>query len=230
MFPAFHASRCVTIHFLRHAEAESNVAAHVFPKGDSRRSEVYCDAQYFDARLSQRGHEQCTSLRSRIEGQLGSVEVVFVSPLTRTLQTATEVLQGLPAVCNASWVATEEVREFGRSGQFHPCDSRRASAELESEFPHVSFAEVPAHEVLLGANLPPESEAQVALRARKFLLHLQEEKIRSCVVVSHSGFLRHLFLKHLRYEAEDVDFENAELRSVVLVFPSATNDLRPALG
>mmetsp|Transcript_59674 Transcript_59674/g.159691 ORF Transcript_59674/g.159691 Transcript_59674/m.159691 type:complete len:140 (+) Transcript_59674:105-524(+) len=76
----------------------------------------------------------------------------------------------------------------------------------------------------------PDSSCCACPEARKFLLHLQEEKIRSCVVVSHSGFLRHLFLKHLRYEAEDVDFENAELRSVVLVFPSATNDLRPALG
>ena len=45
----------------RHAEATSNKAADGLPKGSAERNAAYDDTRWFDARLSERGEEQCVS-------------------------------------------------------------------------------------------------------------------------------------------------------------------------
>jgi len=71
------------IHFVRHAEAEHNLAVLTDP-------DAYINPLYEDARLTAKGFDQCNQLRERLiaSNRLSGVELVVVSPMRRTLQVA----------------------------------------------------------------------------------------------------------------------------------------------
>ncbi len=113
------------------------------------------------------GRAQASSLGARIREARMQVDVILVSPLTRTLQTATEMFPdaarsiaaaaiaasaavgggagggGVSALIppqvagQPSFVAIEMCRE-AHGG--HPCDQRRSIALLRKDFPHVDFS------------------------------------------------------------------------------------------
>lgn len=91
-----------------------------------------------DAPLSDTGVEQCVQLRESLGGfPQFRPDLVVVSPLTRTLQTATLVL-GSPLHDHAPpFVAHELVRE--RVDNF-TCNARRPLSEVAPEFPGVDFS------------------------------------------------------------------------------------------
>ena len=146
------------LHFVRHAEGHHNVAASPYPRGSEGYLAALSEFQWFDARLSAQGESQCAELREAARGL--DYDLVLVSPLTRTLQTATLAFArsdgggedgGGDATMQASsggkgktsknqdvpWVAYEPIRErFGRN----PCDNRRTLKELGAEFQHVDFS------------------------------------------------------------------------------------------
>ncbi|CAE7519756.1 PGM, partial [Symbiodinium pilosum] len=128
------------VYFIRHGEALVNAAGRVFAKDDPRKKAVRQDMKYFDSHLSEKGLEQARALRQSIP----QVDVVIASPLTRALQTATAVFgcdePGGPRLYALE--ATSALREFCGK-QYQPCDSRRSIQELQAEFPHADFSEVP---------------------------------------------------------------------------------------
>lgn len=203
---------CKVVHFLRHAEAESNAAAHKFPRGSEGYNAAYADSAYFDSILSSKGKAQCAELRSRLATAEGGIsyEAVLVSPLRRTLQTATEVFEnkGIP------WLAVEVAREYSQ-GNSWPCDFRRLKEQQQEEFSFVSFDLVPSGEDRFASVI--ESEEDVDRRCLALLELIRARSEKSLVVVSHTGFMTRLFSRHLRWPGSAA-FANCELRSVVLTF------------
>ncbi len=90
------------LHFVRHAEAVSNAAAHKHPKGSAERNAEYQKQEYFNAALSEKGEQQAAEMgRNRLrellsEGPLpaevtsahSGKNLCIVSTLKRTLETA----------------------------------------------------------------------------------------------------------------------------------------------
>lgn len=70
------------IHFIRHAQSEHNARAAIAPDEDIVRH----DPALRDARLTPLGQDQAKALSAEISG-LRDIELVVVSPLTRTIQT-----------------------------------------------------------------------------------------------------------------------------------------------
>ena len=115
---------------MRHAEALHNEA---FKK---RGRAAYEDPCFLDPELTALGVQQCRALKPQAARVQGSLDLLVVSPLRRTLETAVHTfdkLEGTP------WVAHELVRErIGRN----TCDRRRVLSIIKAEHPAVNFSQV----------------------------------------------------------------------------------------
>ncbi|CAE7553402.1 PGM [Symbiodinium sp. CCMP2592] len=200
-------ANCKILHFVRHAEAESNAAAHRFPKDSQEYLDAYADEKYFDSVLSVKGEAQCKELQQRIASSPSiTYEAVVCSPLRRTLQTAVRVFgEEVP------FIAAECAREYSQ-GHARPCDCRRERRLQEADF-RADFSKVPEGEDTFAAR--PETEEELDKRCLELLQLFHTLPYQSIAVVSHTGFLTRLFAKHLRWPGPSA-FSNAELRSVVV--------------
>lgn len=122
-------------------------------------------------------------------------EAAFVSPLSRTLETATiavgKMSGGIPIV------AVEDLRE--RNG-VHVCDKRSAKEEVAGLYPSVDFVEILPGPDKLFSEIR-ETEGELAARGRQFFLGLRERPETSFVVFTHSSFLYNTLSKG--FEAPD---------------------------
>ena len=122
------------VHFIRHAEGEHNVA------GEANYIN-YLKMDYQDAQLSSLGVEQCTSLSRKIDKNFPlldeEVNLLVVSPLLRTLQTASLVFPHL--IKKVDWIALDCIRE--QTG-LHPCDQRKDISFRSKSYPSIDFSQI----------------------------------------------------------------------------------------
>ncbi|OIV93148.1 hypothetical protein TanjilG_20810 [Lupinus angustifolius] len=240
----FPLHRCKTIHLVRHAQGIHNV------EGD-KNYKAYLNPRYFDAQLTPLGWQQVDNLRNHVRdsGLIDKIDLVIVSPLLRTLQTAVGVFGGegytdktdvLPLmVANAGnssraaisslncppIVAVELCREHLG---VHPCDRRRSISECQFLFPAVDFSLANSDEDDLWKENIRETKEELAARGMKFLNWLWTRKEKEIAIVTHSGFLSHTLNKfgndcHPLVKKEiSKHFANCELRSMVIFDRSMT--------
>ncbi|KAI1086450.1 phosphoglycerate mutase-like protein [Rostrohypoxylon terebratum] len=164
-----------TLILVRHAQARHNAEVNF---------------ELPDPDLTEEGHRQCADLRrSLVENPLAQkAELVVVSPLRRTIQTALRsvdwlIEKGVKVEADASW----------QENSPKPCDTGSPVDELTQKFPVVDFSKVDP--VFPDKTSPAASQyhftkpailgrAQVALEK----LYTRPEKV--IIVVSHSAFLR----------------------------------------
>ena len=142
-------SRCKTLYLIRHAEGLHNQAKANATR-DRTHSPPYAvlfenvtGRTYWDAALTPQGRSQCEEARLKMlvsEAAFAEPEVVVVSPLTRTLQTASLIYE--PG--SRPFVASELCRE---KVDVYICEGRRNVSELRKEFTHVDFSSVETDEV-----------------------------------------------------------------------------------
>jgi broad specificity phosphatase PhoE len=193
-------------HFVRHAEGVHNVAGSI--SYDNYKLE-----EFYDAVLTENGINQCKNLSKKcLESRvLDDIDLLVVSPMRRTLQTASFAFPGL--LSKANWIALDEIRE--QTG-LHPCDRRHPISQLSRGFGHVDFSFVAAdHDPLYGLyNNVREPEEAVCERAKNFLRWLEAREEKNIIVVTHSGFLKVLFDQVLDVDHEErIFYSNCELRS-----------------
>lgn len=144
----------------------------------------YTNLEHADARLTDLGRMQAARAGAALLHTTPVPQVVFVSPLFRTLQTATIALSTIPTLA-APLIACEEVRE--RYGQ-HVCDRRSRVEDVAGIFPTVHFARVQKGDDPLFDG-KKESVDEAAERGKGFFLSLMERPETSIGVVTHSSFL-----------------------------------------
>lgn len=231
--------RTKTIHLVRHAQGIHNV------EGEKDHS-AYLSQELFDAHLTPLGWQQVDNLHKHVRATRLSkkIELVIVSPLLRTMQTAVGAFGGegyvngidvpplmvanagnsdRPAISSLNcppFIAVELCREHLG---VHPCDQRRSISEYKPLFPAIDFSLIENDaDVLWKAEIREKNE-DVAARGMKFLDWLWTRKETEIAVVTHSGFLVHTLSAY----GNDCDpsvksemsrfFNNCELRSVVIV-------------
>ena len=230
------------VHFVRHAEGIHNI-----------RRETVKTMVAHDAHLVPSGIEQCQRLKAITSPTL-KPELVVASPLTRTLQTAVNVVdcakENAPPL-----VAVEHWRETVN----FLCDGRRSLTDIAATVPGVDFSHCPhdedaiweyyaaqygSQEVFDGLRETADMAALHA-RAQKAVEWIGQRPEKEVVVVSHAAFLKHLFsFGHEKQFAayapcfayEDFHasgmmrtyFGNAEMRSVVLAFPQQEQEQQKA--
>ncbi|GAU48514.1 hypothetical protein TSUD_244340 [Trifolium subterraneum] len=227
-----------TIHLVRHAQGVHNVEGE-------KNHDAYLSDDLFDANLTPLGWNQVENLQKHVKaiGLSGKIELVVVSPLLRTMQTAVGVFGGEahtdgtnepplmienvghsdhPAVSSLNcppFIAVELCRE--QMG-LHPCDKRRTVSEYRNLFPGIDFSLVETNEDTWWT---PEREKkeEVIGRGLKFLEWLCTRKEKEIAVVTHSSFLFNTLSAfgndcHPNIKTEMcAHFANCELRSMVIV-------------
>ncbi|KAK6245826.1 hypothetical protein SCA6_008916 [Theobroma cacao] len=231
--------RCKTLHLVRHAQGIHNVAGE-------KDHAAYLSEELFDAHLTPLGWQQVDNLRKHVQetGLSKKIDLVIVSPLLRTMQTAVGAFGGEgyrdgidipplmvenageshhPAISSLNcppFVAVELCREHLG---VHPCDRRKSINEYRPLFPAIDFSLIESNEDILWEANTREKNEEVAVRGMKFLNWLWTRKEREIAVVTHSGFLYHTLSAfgsdcHPAVKNDICKhFANCELRSVVIV-------------
>jgi broad specificity phosphatase PhoE len=203
--------RSKIVHFVRHAEGEHNVVGEV-------NYEDYLREDLEDAVLSEHGVSQCKQLYGECieSGAVNDAELLVVSPMRRTLQTAVHSFPHL--IGKIPWIAHELARE--QTG-LHPCDRRRPTSELKGEFAMVNFDLIeheqdPYYYQFTEAREPDDV---IISRGRQLLQWLGTRTERNIVVVTHSAYLR-IVLTNVTNLGTDDDrhphFRNCEMRSYAM--------------
>jgi len=249
-FSIFLAERTKKVHFIRHAEGDHNAATKENGSNDCLlRGDSPASAHpLYDARLTEKGIKQSVDLKhhlaSRPSGSRSftAFDLVVVSPMTRTCETALHVFGEPRAPGKPAFLAKGDapegtleakaginiapprflVREACRERWGHyVCDGRRSITEIAEEFPNFDFSEI-VHDKDEFYTDERESDEHCCERAVKFLEWLNSRPEKCICVVTHSSFLRHLFGQFgetLHYEdRENLQrlAGNCELRSIVL--------------
>eukprot|EP00560_Eucampia_antarctica_P007006 CAMPEP_0197830168 /NCGR_PEP_ID=MMETSP1437-20131217/6777_1 /TAXON_ID=49252 ORGANISM="Eucampia antarctica, Strain CCMP1452" /NCGR_SAMPLE_ID=MMETSP1437 /ASSEMBLY_ACC=CAM_ASM_001096 /LENGTH=231 /DNA_ID=CAMNT_0043432379 /DNA_START=205 /DNA_END=897 /DNA_ORIENTATION=+ len=196
-FSIFLAERTKKVHFIRHAEGFHNKATKesgtndCLLRGDSSASAH----ELYDSRLTEKGIKQSIDLKDHLATRpsgsrsFTAFDLVVVSPLTRTCETALHVFgqprePGMPAflargeapdgtpeasaginIPPPRFLVKEECRE--RWGKY-VCDGRRSITEIASEFPNFDFSEI-VHDEDEFYSDERESDEHCCERAVKFL-------------------------------------------------------------
>jgi len=244
--------RCKTIHIVRHGQGYHNVA------GELDRAN-YMSWEFEDAALTDLGWQQADALHDHVvkNNILPQVELVVVSPLLRTMQTAAAVWGGgeladdtkgeksalmlaenagvakhaaISSVGAPRFVANEWCRE---QNGLHPCDKRSSVSSYKTRFPAIDFSEIETEEDTWWSPKSRETKEELWVRGRTFIKWLMDRPETRIAVVSHSSFIFHLC--HLFGEDySDVvrkelqqGYRNCEMRSVVLCDPQAASPPNP---
>lgn len=204
-------SKTKIVHFVRHAEGHHNVAGKIDPLFGYRREDLE------DATLTELGIEQCKNFRESNTKSFAQAQLLVVSPLRRTMQTATHCFPHLKE--EIPWVAVECLREM--TG-LHPCDRRLSITEHKKHFNHIDFSEIQEDaDPLYYKYTLREPKADVTRRTQQFMEWLKERPETEIIVVTHHGYMMNLFhnsIKTTEPEKDDTPFENCEIRSFTIRF------------
>ena len=185
------------------------------------RADEYKNWAWKDARLTELGREQASSLRpTMLQHRL---DVVLVSPLSRAIQT------GLLAIpYRQPFVVEDDVRE--RIG-VHQCDMRRSRAEIKADFPEVDVTPLATEEDDKWTTEREPMEDLVA-RAARVLHKLKSRPETHIGIVTHNDFLTALLYESPLQLSDTAKlrkkFKNAEHMGIVLTW--TTFEAQPAHG
>ncbi|KAI3945025.1 hypothetical protein MKW92_025870 [Papaver armeniacum] len=230
----FPLHRTKTLHLVRHARG-----IHQVETRDELTSE-----ELFDAQLNPLGWQQVDDLHKHVHdsGLAKKVELVIVSPLLRTMQTAVGVFGNTGGSADEIDVTPLMVKNGGNSNRsaisnlntppflavelcrerlgVYPCNRRRNVSEYRTMFPAIDFSL--AKDVWWKADVR-ETDESLASRGMQFINWLWTREEKEIAVVTHNVFL----FETLRAFGKDCHptvqeeicarYENCELRSVVIV-------------
>ncbi|KAK4489974.1 hypothetical protein RD792_000628 [Penstemon davidsonii] len=205
--------RSKTIHLVRHAQGLHNVAR------EKDQSGAYTSPEFFDAQLTPLGWQQVDSLHKHVEssGLSKRIELVVVSPLLRTMQTAVGVfgeedeIDVLPPLMLAN---------TGNSSR-PTISSLNCPPFVAMELCRERLIESDADD--LWNDYARETNKELAARGLKFLNWLWTRKEKEIAVITHSAFLLHTLDAfgddcHPFVKSEICrQFDNCELRSLIIV-------------
>ena len=150
--------------------------------------------------LTEEGINQCKELKNKITEEY---DIILVSPVKRTLQTAEEVFNK----DKDKFISSELIRE----SVINPCDLRESKEDASKNFPYVNFDLINDNYDYNKREVPEE----VHIRCHLFYDFLLKLKYNKIAVVSHGAFLREfitLYGEKLGMSIEDKWFKNCELR------------------
>jgi len=159
---------------IRHGTALHNVLY------DKIGVKAYKSPKYTDTPLVDKGHVEAIQLGNTWKEKY-KIDIVFVSPLTRTIQTAKNIFQGN----NVKMVAIDEILEYPQ-GVEH-CNKRKNKNELQKLYPNIDFSLIPEKSSYWKDN---ENLYELKNRSKKFKDFLKTRQEKKICIVSHSTFLK----------------------------------------
>ena len=147
-------------------------------------------SEYRDTPLLHEGYIQADECKKNYKKDLEDIELVLVSPLTRTLQTAVSIF-GESTFFRSKIRALDCLMEYPQGGS-ELCNKRKTREILQSNYPTVEFTYIPDGKV----NWSEKAETIYELQDRieEMLEFIKNRPETNIAVVSHSSFLsQHLY-------------------------------------
>jgi broad specificity phosphatase PhoE len=124
---------------LRHAESKSNqlksqIRSIKHTKEDILRART--NLKYIDPSITELGKQQCEAT-AEVTDKL-KVEIVLVSPMTRTMQTAYNVFKSHPNFNNIEFIVVPKLKEILSSVSSIPKDITKTIENFKSKFPNLN--------------------------------------------------------------------------------------------
>ncbi len=168
------------IYCIRHGLALHNVL------GQEIGSKAYFLEKCFDAPLVDKGILQAKELAKKLDN-LDKIQKVFVSPLTRTLQTAENIFKDKIGL---TIIAFDGTKEFPQG--LETCNKRRERKELEVNFKNIDFSELDSDTDQMWREDRFETIEELEQRIEDFKNLLKKLDDENVAVVSHSSFLKQM--------------------------------------
>ena len=173
-----------TFYFLRHGEAAHNVGFREY--GEI----AYFSEEYINSPLTAKGVAQCKEVESVLKEKKTKIDIIFTSPLQRTLETTLNVFGGFDGV---PIVALDELRE---DYHLHPANKRERKDEIERKYPNINVDGISPTDEWYGKPFPSD-------RFRKLNKILNGTKHAHIAVVSHYGILME-YLRKIGHPQEQI--------------------------
>ena len=168
------------IYCIRHGLALHNVL------GQEIGSKAYFLEKCFDAPLVDKGILQAKELGKKWDN-LDKIQKVFVSPLTRTLQTTENIFKDKIGL---KIIALDGIKEFPQG--METCNKRREKKELEVNFKNIDFSELDSDTDQMWREDRFETIEELEQRIEDFKNLLKKLDNENVAVVSHSSFLKQM--------------------------------------
>lgn len=163
----------MNLYFIRHAQGYHNIK-------QSNKDNL----KILYPEVTQLGEEQINSLRCKALDVIDDIDLILVSPTTRTLQTA----HGAFYDNTNKFLVNELIREV----LYNPCDYRKSKTELQKKFKDINFDDIEEDDKMKLY----EDEKEVEKRCDDFYTWLKNRKEKNIVIVSHGGFLFRFMKKY----------------------------------
>lgn len=185
-----------SLYCIRHGLAEHNV--NYLKYG----CKTFYDPNFVDTSLVEDGFKQASNLGetwlnkkdpSGTGSNIDDIELVVVSPLKRTLQTATEIFKDT----SIPIISFELAREYPIGG--HTCNKRSQKEYLMKMFPNINFDDIKDGEDYLWNPEVEESIHELDLRINIFKKFIEGRPEKNIALVGHSSFIGQLKDNHIKY-------------------------------
>ena len=169
---------------IRHRWAVHNVLC------DKIGDKAYFLKESYDAPLVEEGILQAKELGKNSK-QLKNIDIVFVSPLTRTLQTPENIFERNKKV---KIVALDKIKEFPQGIDI--CNKRRNRIELKEKFKKVDFSLLDSDSDQMWREDRYEKVEELKERIDEFKKFIMNENDNNIAIVSHNNFLKELLFQN----------------------------------
>ena len=180
---------------IRHGEALHNVLFHEIGQ------KVYL--LYRDTPLTSKGVKQAQKLGNEWEN-LKNMDLIIVSPLLRTLQTATNIFCKNPddkPPC--PMVALDCVMEYPQG--LDQCNNRKSIQEYKYCFPHVDFSQIEYNEYPFWKKYEMETIDELNIRVNTMKQFINSRPEKNIALVSHSSYLGWFLHTNIGDEANELE-------------------------
>ena len=177
---------------IRHGTALHNI---MYPMIGSK---AYTMARYRDTPLVEKGQEESLELGETWDKK-EEMDIIFVSPLTRTLQTATNIFKGT----KIKMTAIDNIMEYPQTHEI--CNHRLNKTLLEKKYDYVDFSNIPEESTYWKDSPEIESLFDLKKRSDHFKEMLRERPEQNICVVSHSTFLKEFLLGNVGNIEEELE-------------------------
>ncbi len=153
---------------------------------------------YRDTPLTSIGVEQSKKLGESWE-EIDNMELIIVSPLLRTLQTADNIF----CKKDISMIALDCIMEYPQG--LDKCNHRKSIKELKYCFPKIDFFNIDYEEDPFWKKYEMESISELEKRIEKMKEFINQRPEKNIAIVSHSSFLGKFLLDDIGNKKNELE-------------------------
>ena len=161
-------------------------------KNNNHNTDIFYNKKYYDTPLTEKGISQAKEL-SKSWNDKYQIELVLVSPLTRTLQTAEYIFNNT----DIPIIAFDYLKEYPQG--LHTCNKRSDLSILKDKFKNIDFSNICSEEDNTWDPNNEETIDKLNQRINKLKKYIESSKYNKIALISHSGFIGQLKDNHIRY-------------------------------